>query len=122
LDEDEERARQLETLYREEGVALAAHEAFEATGNAITTKYIEPLAKEVESRWKRMFGAGGLTLSPEGRITRQVGSRTLEFGSLSGGEKVWALLASSSPPPLRRPHSFGWTSRSNTSIRGSGRS
>ncbi|MGH2756638.1 MAG: AAA family ATPase, partial [Actinomycetota bacterium] len=35
---------------------------------------------------------GGLNLSPEGHITRQVGSRTLEFGSLSGGEKVWALL------------------------------
>jgi DNA repair exonuclease SbcCD ATPase subunit len=39
-----------------------------------------------------MFGSGGLTLSSEGRITRLLGSRTLEFGSLSGGEKVWALL------------------------------
>jgi DNA repair exonuclease SbcCD ATPase subunit len=92
LDEDEQRARELETLYRGEGIALAAHEAFLATGNAITERFIEPLAKEVENRWKRMFGAGGLTLSSEGRITRQVGSRTLEFGSLSGGEKVWALL------------------------------
>jgi DNA repair exonuclease SbcCD ATPase subunit len=92
LDEDEVRARELESLYREEGIALAAHDAFESTGNAITKNYIEPLAKEVEARWKRIFGAGGLNLSPEGRITRQVGSRTLEFGSLSGGEKVWALL------------------------------
>lgn len=92
LDEDEQRARELETLYREEGIALAAHEALLATGNAITERFIEPLAKEVENRWKRMFGAGGLTLSSEGRITRQVGSRTLGFGSLSGGEKVWALL------------------------------
>jgi DNA repair exonuclease SbcCD ATPase subunit len=39
-----------------------------------------------------MFGSGGLTLSSEGRITRLIGGRTLEFGSLSGGEKVWALL------------------------------
>jgi DNA repair exonuclease SbcCD ATPase subunit len=92
LDEDEERARELEALYREEGIARAVHDALLGTGNAITERFIEPLAEEVENRWKRMFGAGGLTLSPEGRLTRQIGSRTLEFGSLSGGEKVWALL------------------------------
>ena len=92
LDEDDLRTRQLEVLYREEGIALAARDAFESTGNAITKKYIEPLAQEVESRWKRMFGGGGLNLSPEGRITREVGERTLGFASLSGGEKVWALL------------------------------
>ena len=92
LEEDDERARQLETLYREEGIALAAREAFESTGRQITEKYIEPLAQEVEARWKRMFGGGGLSLSPEGHITRQLGGRTLGFGSLSGGEKVWALL------------------------------
>jgi DNA repair exonuclease SbcCD ATPase subunit len=92
LDEDDARARELEALYRQEGIALAAHDALRSTGSAITTRYIQPLAREVEGRWKRMFGAGGLTLSPEGHITRQVGTRTLEFGSLSGGEKVWALL------------------------------
>ncbi len=92
LDENEELARELEALYREEGIGLAAYEALMETGNAITTRYIEPLANEVEARWKRMFGAGGLSLSPEGRITREIGARKLEFGSLSGGEKVWALL------------------------------
>jgi len=64
----------------------------ESTGRQITEKYIEPLAQEVEARWKRMFGGGGLILSPEGHITRQLGGRTLGFSSLSGGEKVWALL------------------------------
>jgi DNA repair exonuclease SbcCD ATPase subunit len=91
-EEDEERIRELEILYREEGIALAAHEALAGTGTAITERYIEPLAKEVESRWRMMFGSGGLSLSPEGHITRTLGDRTLEFGSLSGGEKVWALL------------------------------
>ena len=84
--------RELEILYREEGIALAAHEALVGTGSAITERYIEPLAKEVESRWEMMFGSGGLSLSPEGHITRRLGDRTLEFGSMSGGEKVWALL------------------------------
>ncbi|MGH2788775.1 MAG: AAA family ATPase [Actinomycetota bacterium] len=91
-DEEEERSRELETLYRREGIALATHEALVATGNAITERFIEPLAKEVEGRWKSMFGSGGLNLSSEGHITRKLGGRTLEFGSLSGGEKVWALL------------------------------
>lgn len=92
FDAEEERMRELTVLYREEGIALATHEALIETGNAITQNYIQPLAAEIESRWKTMFGAGGLNLSPEGHITRQVGTRTLEFGSLSGGEKVWALL------------------------------
>lgn len=91
-DEEEERVRELEALYRREALALATHEALLDTGNAITERYIEPLAKEVEDRWKSMFGSGGLNLSSEGHITRNLGSRTLEFGSLSGGEKVWALL------------------------------
>jgi DNA repair exonuclease SbcCD ATPase subunit len=91
-DEVEERIRELERLYRQEGIALATHEALLATGNAITERYIEPLAKEVEGRWKSMFGSGGLNLSSEGHITRKLGGRTLEFASLSGGEKVWALL------------------------------
>ena len=89
---EEEQKRELEILYREEGIALATHEALLGTGNAITERYIEPLAKEVEGRWKTMFGSGGLNLSSEGHITRKLGARTLEFGSLSGGEKVWALL------------------------------
>ena len=92
LEEDDERLRELEALYREEGIALAAHDALESTGRQITEKYIEPLAQEVEARWKRMFGGGGLILSPQGHITRQLGGRTLGFSSLSGGEKVWALL------------------------------
>lgn len=90
--EDEERMRELEILYRQEGLATATYEALVGTGNAITERYIEPLAKEIESRWKAMFGSGGLTLNSEGHITRKLGGRTLEFGSLSGGEKVWALL------------------------------
>lgn len=92
LDEDERRIQEQVALYREEGVALAAGEAFSAAGSAITKEFIEPLVSEVAMRWKRIFGAGGLSLSPDGRITRQVGGRTLGFESLSGGEKVWAQL------------------------------
>ncbi len=92
LDEDERRIKEQVALYREEGVALAAGEALKAAGNAITKEFIEPLVAEVSMRWKRIFGSGGLSLSPEGQITRTVASRVLGFESLSGGEKVWAQL------------------------------
>jgi DNA repair exonuclease SbcCD ATPase subunit len=92
LDEDERRIQELEALFRQEGVARAAAESFTETGKAITREFIEPLVGEVAMRWKRIFGSGGLSLSPTGEITRQVDSRTLSFESLSGGEKVWALL------------------------------
>src|SRR5262245_37773547 len=45
LDENEELTRELEALYREEGIALAAHDAFTAAGRAITEHHVEPIAK-----------------------------------------------------------------------------
>jgi DNA repair exonuclease SbcCD ATPase subunit len=92
VDEDERRIQEQVALYREEGVSLAAGEAFSAAGSAITKEFIEPLVGEVSMRWKRIFGTGGLSLSPDGQITRNVGGRILGFESLSGGEKVWAQL------------------------------
>ncbi|MGH2751029.1 MAG: AAA family ATPase [Actinomycetota bacterium] len=92
LDEDERRVQEQVNLYREEGLARAAADAFMTAGSAITKEFIEPLVSEVAMRWKRIFGSGGLNLSPEGRITRSVGDRVLGFESLSGGEKVWAQL------------------------------
>jgi len=92
IDEDERRIQEQVALYREEGVALAAQEAFTAAGSAITKEFIEPLVGEVSMRWKRIFGTGGLSLSPDGTISREVGGRMLGFESLSGGEKVWAQL------------------------------
>ena len=92
IDEDERRIQEQVALYREEGVALAAEEAFTAAGSAITKEFIEPLVGEVSMRWKRIFGTGGLSLSPDGTISREVGGRMLGFESLSGGEKVWAQL------------------------------
>lgn len=92
VDEDERRMQEQVTLYREEGVSLAAAEAFSVAGSAITKEFIEPLVGEVSMRWKRIFGTGGLSLSPDGQITRDVGGRILGFESLSGGEKVWAQL------------------------------
>ena len=92
IEADQEQTTRLEELYRLEGLANAAAQTFSDTADRIMEQQVEPLVAEVARRWKQTFGRGGLQLSADGRITRKVGSRTLNFGSLSGGERVWALL------------------------------
>lgn len=92
IDQGQARERELEEMFRLEGLANAAAQALDQTADRIMEQQIEPLVAEVSRRWKQTFGRGGLQLSADGRITRKVGSRTLSFGSLSGGERVWALL------------------------------
>jgi DNA repair exonuclease SbcCD ATPase subunit len=92
IERDREGASRLEELFRVEGVATAAAQTFRDTADRIMTQQIEPLVAEVARRWKETFGRGGLQLSADGRLTRTMGGRTLSFGALSGGERVWALL------------------------------
>ncbi len=92
LAEAERQNAEILGLIRQEAVGRAAADAFRATADAITKEQIEPLVTEVGRRWKLIFGSEGLRLSPQGEVSRQIGSRVLPFRSLSGGEKVWALL------------------------------
>lgn len=92
IDRDAAQTTELEELFRLEAVAHAAAQSFRDTADRIMQQQIEPLVDEVGRRWKQAFGRGGLHLGADGRITRTVGSRTLPFSALSGGERVWALL------------------------------
>lgn len=92
IEQDQEQTSRLEELFRLEALARAAAQTLTETADRVMAQHIEPLVAEVARRWKETFGRGGLQLSADGRITRRVGSRTLHFGALSGGERVWALL------------------------------
>ncbi|MGH7336576.1 MAG: hypothetical protein ACREI7_03275, partial [Myxococcota bacterium] len=92
IEQDREQTSRLEELFRLEALARAAAQTLQETADRVMEQHIEPLVAEVARRWKETFGRGGLQLSADGRITRKVGSRTLRFGALSGGERVWALL------------------------------
>ncbi|HVL51336.1 MAG TPA: AAA family ATPase, partial [Actinomycetota bacterium] len=92
LTEAERQTAEILALLRQEAVARAAADTFRNTADGITSEQIEPLVTEVGRRWKLVFGAEGLRLSPQGEVTRKLGTRVLPFRSLSGGEKVWALL------------------------------
>ncbi|HEU0131182.1 MAG TPA: AAA family ATPase [Mycobacteriales bacterium] len=70
--------------------ALIARE----TANRLLEERIDPLAAEVRSRWKRVFGdRGALQLGANGRLTLRRGVDDIPFEYLSSGEKVVALLA-----------------------------
>ena len=92
VEQDREGTARQEELFRLEGIATATAQTLRETADRIMTRQIEPLVAEVARRWKETFGRGGLELSADGRITRKMGGRTLSFGALSGGERVWALL------------------------------
>jgi DNA repair exonuclease SbcCD ATPase subunit len=92
IEQDQAQTSRLEELFRLEGLANAAAQTLRDTAERVMEQQIEPLVAEVARRWKQTFGRGGLQLSADGRITRKVGGRTLSFGALSGGERVWALL------------------------------
>ena len=97
IQEDQERIERLEELFRLEGLANATAQTLRGTADRIMEQQIEPLVAEIARRWKQTFGKEGLQLSPDGRITRTVGGRVLGFEALSGGERVWALLAITTP-------------------------
>lgn len=82
----------LEQAHRREAIADAAIGTFTSLADSIAADRIEPVTREVQWRWKRVFGVEGLQLRPDGSIVRSVGDRELPFESFSGGEKVWALL------------------------------
>ena len=92
IEQDREITDRLEELFRLEGIAAATAQTFTETADRIMEQQIEPLVAEVARRWKQTFGREGLHLNADGRITRRIGDRTLSFGALSGGERVWALL------------------------------
>lgn len=64
------------------------------TADQLLAERIDPLAGEVRSRWKRVFGdRGALQLGADGRLTLRRGIDDIPFEYLSSGEKVVALLA-----------------------------
>ena len=87
-----EQARAVE-LYRREAIAGATRNTLEGTVRSLLAVNVEPVAREVTSRWKRVFGErGSLELSPDGELSLTRGGFVVPFEDFSAGEKVIALL------------------------------
>ena len=89
IQQDQDR---LIAAYRREGLAVATADALRVAADELTAARIEPIATEVQWRWKQLFSDGGLQLAPDGSITRLVANETLPWETLSGGERIWARL------------------------------
>ena len=80
-------------LYRREALATMLVRTLERTVEALLANRVEPVAREVSARWKRVFPErGSLELSPDGELSMTRGSVTVPFEDFSAGEKVVALL------------------------------
>jgi DNA repair exonuclease SbcCD ATPase subunit len=80
--------------HRKAALARMAAKVARTSADQLLTERIDPLAAEVRSRWKRVFGDRGLLqLGADGRLTLRRGVDDIPFEYLSSGEKVVALLA-----------------------------
>jgi DNA repair exonuclease SbcCD ATPase subunit len=81
-------------VHRRAAVSRMAAVVARQAADQLLTERIDPLAAELRSRWKRVFGdRGALQLGADGRLTLRRGVDDIPFEYLSSGEKVVALLA-----------------------------
>ena len=91
-DQSQEEERILRLAYRREAAARAGAQVLREAANFVIESRIEPLASELRGRWKHLFTNNGLTLRPDGSITRLRGAEELGWDTLSGGERTWARI------------------------------
>lgn len=63
---------------------------FEAVADRYLSRRIEPLKRDIEHRWKLVFGTEGLVLGPTGEIGLRRGDIELRPDDMSGGERAIA--------------------------------
>ena len=81
-------------IHRKAALARMAAKVARTSADQLLAERIDPLAAEVRSRWKGVFGDRGLLqLGADGRLTLRRGVDDIPFEYLSSGEKVVALLA-----------------------------
>ena len=91
-DQLQQEERELQLVYRREALALAGARVLREAADQVIGSRIEPIAREVRWRWKRLFANGGLTLRADGSIVRVHAGEELGWDTLSGGERTWARI------------------------------
>ena len=84
--------RELQLVYRREALAIAGARVLKEAADQVLESRIEPIAREVRWRWKRLFANDGLTLRADGSIVRVHAGEELGWDTLSGGERTWARI------------------------------
>lgn len=82
----------LQTAAREELLLETTRDMLTALADRYVTERVEPLVHEISMRWKRLFGAEGLTLEANGELRLRRGELDLGLADLSGGERATAVI------------------------------
>jgi DNA repair exonuclease SbcCD ATPase subunit len=92
--ESDQRASDLlEAEFKALALVRTASDAIRSTITTLLEGTIDPLAREVAGRWKRLFGdRGPLLVSAQGVLSREVNGEPLPFDSFSTAEKMGAQL------------------------------
>ena len=91
-DQIRQEERNLRLAYRREAAAFAGARVLRKAADHVIESRIEPIASEVQGRWKHLFTNNGLTFRPDGSITRVRDGEELGWDTLSGGERTWARI------------------------------
>lgn len=83
----------LRAQFKALGLVVVAIDALEATIGKVLDGTIDPLARQVAGRWKRLFGnRGPLQVTGQGSLSRELQGESLSFSAFSTGEKMGAQL------------------------------
>ncbi|HWL37975.1 MAG TPA: AAA family ATPase [Frankiaceae bacterium] len=84
---------QARALYRRHALAVALAEAAEMSVSNLVDMHLEPIRREVQDRWSRLWpGREQLILSDDGDVSLVVDGNELDYESFSGGQKTIALI------------------------------
>jgi DNA repair exonuclease SbcCD ATPase subunit len=90
---DQQASDLLEAEFKALALIRTASDAVHSTITALLEETIDPLAREVAGRWKRLFGdRGPLLVNAQGVLSRELNGEPLPFDSFSTAEKMGAQL------------------------------
>ncbi|WP_427896651.1 AAA family ATPase [Kribbella sp. GL6] len=78
--------------YRRQAYATVLGDTVEAVAGDLTARGADPLVRLIRGHWKQLPGGDSLTVSRDGAIQAARGDKTVDYHSLSGGEKAQSLL------------------------------
>ncbi|MFD7155796.1 AAA family ATPase [Kribbella sp. NPDC059898] len=78
--------------YRRQAYATVLGDTVDAVAGDLTSRGADPLVRLIRGHWKQLPGGDSLTVSRDGTIQAARGDKTVDYHSLSGGEKAQSLL------------------------------
>jgi recombinational DNA repair ATPase RecF len=90
---DQSANMELQRLYTQDAALRASREAISATKNQLLRETIQPLAREIDQRWRQLFpDRGRLHIQSTGAVSRELGDEALPDSDFSTGERTGLVI------------------------------